>query len=158
MAKSGRASKKAKPTQVSALPPASHPNPIWKQRWLWLLGAIAALALLLTNINSILRNVRNLPGEWRQTSDQFFKWYGEYDAWKGQWTNNPEGFVDAAELRLSDEDFRINIDESSDGNIGGTIETKGICEKTPIFEELHRRKRFERSNSDNRGLRFHRRI
>jgi len=66
----------------------------------------------------------------------FFEWYGEYDAWKGRWTNYPEGLVDMAELNLSSDDFRINIDETGDGRIAGTIETKGICEKTPIFEEL----------------------
>lgn len=130
--------KKAKPTQVSAPTPTSlvPATPIWKKPWLWFVGSVAALALMLTNINSILSNARALPGEWRKTSDQFFEWYGEYEAWKGHWTNYPEGLVDMAELNLSNEDFRINIDESDDGRIAGTIETKGICEKIPIFEEL----------------------
>lgn len=130
--------KKTKPTQISApLPtPSRPPTPIWKKPWLWFVGSVAALALLLTNINSILSNARALPGEWRKTSDQFFEWYGEYDAWKGHWTNYPEGLVDMAELNLSNEDFRIDIDESGHGKIAGTIETKGICEKTAILEEL----------------------
>ena len=132
------APKKAKPTQVSTPPPAVSPprTPIWKKPWLWFVGSIAALAVLLSNVNSILSNARALPGEVRKTSDQFFEWYGDYEAWKGQWSNNPEGFVDMAELNLSSKDFRISIDESEDGRIVGTIETKGICEKTPIFEDL----------------------
>jgi hypothetical protein len=132
------APKKEKSTQVSTPPPAASPQgtPIWKKPWLWFAGSVAALALLLSNVNSILSNARVLPGEVQKTSDQFFEWYGDYEAWKGQWTNNPEGFVDMAELNLSSEDFRVNIDETAGGRIGGTIETKGICEKTPIFEEL----------------------
>jgi hypothetical protein len=109
---------------------------MWKKPWLWFLGTIAALALLLTNINSILSNVRALPGEAGKTSEQFSEWYGEYDSWKGHWTNFPEGLVDMAELNLSQEDFRIDINETKDGTIVGTIETKGICEKTPLFEEF----------------------
>jgi hypothetical protein len=97
---------------------------------------VAALALLLSNVNSILSNARRLPGEAQKTWNQFNEWYGDYDSWKGHWTNNPEGFVDEAALKLSSEDFRINIDETQGGRILGTIETKGICEKTPVFEEL----------------------
>jgi hypothetical protein len=109
---------------------------MWKKPWLWFAGSVAALALLLGNINSILSNARTLPGEVRKTSDQFFEWYGDYDAWKGEWSNNPEGFADLETLGLSSEPFRISIDETKGGSIGGTIRTKGICDKTPIFEEL----------------------
>ncbi|MGA9582071.1 MAG: hypothetical protein WBR13_08900 [Allosphingosinicella sp.] len=129
---------KAKSRKVRAplSAPSSAAIPIWKKPWLWLAGSIAALALLLTNINSILSNARALPSEARKTSEQFFEWYGEYDAWKGHWTNFPEGLVDMAELNLSQEDFRIDIDEIKNGAIAGMIESKGICEKTPFFERF----------------------
>lgn len=130
--------KKTKLTQVAAPSPTPSPPsvPIWKQRWLWVVGSVGALALLLTNINSILQNARALPGEVRKTSDQFYEWYGEYEAWRGHWTSNPEGLVDAAELNLSNEDFRLNIDETRGGSIVGWIETRGICDKVPVFQEL----------------------
>lgn len=131
--------KKAKPAQVSAPPsptPSPAPIPIWKRPWVWFSGFVTALALALASVISILSDARALPGEWQKTSDQFFEWYGEYAAWKGHWTSNPEGYVDAAEMSLSNEDFRINIDETDGGRIAGTIETKGICDKTGIFEEL----------------------
>ena len=87
---------------------ASFPNkatfgpvtPLWKRPWPWLLGVVAGLALLLGNITSILTNARALPSEVRKTSDQFFGWYKDYDGWRGRWTNNPEGLVDAVELNL----------------------------------------------------------
>lgn len=111
-------------------------TPLWKRPWLWLLGMIAGLALLLTNITSILSNARSLPGEVRKTSDQFFGWYGDYQGWKGRWTNDPEGLVDAAGLKLSSQPFRFDIDDTASGNIVGTLETKGICDKLPLFENL----------------------
>lgn len=110
--------------------------PIWKRPGVWLTGAIAAVALLLTNVSSILTNLRNLPGEWEKTSDQFWEWNSEYDAWKGYWTTASEGAVDIGDLNLSDGGFRLQIDEVTDGVFTGSIETAGICEKAPYFDML----------------------
>jgi hypothetical protein len=110
--------------------------PWWKSTWLKATAGIAALALVLGNVNSILSNARALPGEFRKTSDQFFDWYGEYKAWEGHWTNFPEVFVDMKEMNLSDEGFRLNIDGSDNGELGGTIETRGICDNIPYFDQL----------------------
>lgn len=107
-----------------------------KRPWVVIASFVTALALLLTNINSILANVRALPGEVRKTSEQFHEWYGDYGAWKGHWTNFPEGRVDMAQLHLAEEDFRISIDDVKSGELAGSIETKNICEKTPYFEQL----------------------
>ncbi len=111
-------------------------TPLWKRPWLWLLGVIAGLALLLTNVTSILSNARALPGEIRKTSDQFSGWHGDYQGWKGRWTNDPEGLADAAGLKLSSQPFRVDIDDTASGDIVGTLETKGICDKLPLFESL----------------------
>jgi hypothetical protein len=107
-----------------------------KKPWVVTVGFIAALALLLTNINSILANVRALPGEIKETSEQFYEWYGDYQLWKGHWTNFPEGRVDMAELRLSKEDFHLSIDDVTSGVLVGSIETKKICAKLPFLEQL----------------------
>lgn len=124
--------KKAEPAQPV---PAPHINkPWWKSVLVKVMAAIAAIAFLLTNIDSILSNARALPSEVQKTSDQFFNWYGDYAAWKGYWTNFPEGIVNLEEMNLSKDDFRLNIDESKDGYIIGTIETRGICEKVPYFD------------------------
>ena len=103
---------------------------------MWLAGAIAAIALLLSNVTSILSNLRKLPEEWGKTSDQFWEWNGEYDAWKGYWTTTPEGIADVGDLHLSDGGFRLQIDEVADGKFTGLIETAEICSKVPFFEML----------------------
>lgn len=120
-------------------PPATAPlneKPWWKSTWLKITAGIAALALLLTNVISILSSSRALPAEIQKTSNQFFNWYGDYAAWKGYWTNFPEGFVDMEEMNLSKEDFRMNIDETKNGSMSGSIETRGICDKVSYFEQL----------------------
>lgn len=126
------AKKKATPTVVPLRPD----NPWWKSTWLKITAGVAAVAVLLGNINSILASSRALPGELGKTADQFSEWYGDYDGWKGHWTTNGEGYVDAAEMRLSSEKFELRIDEVKDGEIAGTIETQGICEKTSMFDQL----------------------
>jgi hypothetical protein len=109
---------------------------LWKKSWLWCAGTIAGSALLLTNISTILSAVRELPSEVGKTSDQFWGWYGDYEGWKGYWSNHPEGSVDMAQMNLSSQSFRITIDETEGGTIAGTLETQGICETVPYFDML----------------------
>jgi hypothetical protein len=111
-------------------------KPWWKSTWLKVTAAIGALALLLTNVNSILSSSRMLPEEAKKTSDQFWNWYADYAAWKGYWTNFPEGFANMEEMNLSKEDFRLNISDTANGAISGTIETRRICDNVPYFERL----------------------
>ena len=117
---------------------AASPNekPWWKSIWLKVTAVLTAIALMLANATSILSNSRALPNEIKKTQDQFFSWYGNYAAWKGYWTNYPEGLVDMAEMNLSKEEFRLHIEESAGGVITGSIESRGICENTPVFEQL----------------------
>lgn len=129
---------KAKPRKKQSIEPllTAPPISLWKKPWLLIAGSITALALMLTNIGTILTNLRSLPNEIQMTSDQFFNWYGDYSAWKGHWSSYPEGRIDIAELNLASEPFRLNIDESGSGQIVGTIETRGICSKARYFEAL----------------------
>jgi hypothetical protein len=94
---------------------------------------VGALALLLTQINSILTNARQLPGEWGKTVDQFSSWYHEDAAWNGRWTNNPEGYVDLADMNLSSDDVEIRLFVEH-GEIDGTIATKAICDRVPFVD------------------------
>jgi len=121
-------------SQSISTPPTE--KPWWKSTWLKVTAGIAAIALFLTNVISILSSSRALPAEVQKTSDQFFNWYGDYAAWKGYWTNFPEGFVDMEEMNLSKEDFRLNIEQTKGGSISGTIETRGICDKVPYFDQF----------------------
>lgn len=109
---------------------------IWKRPWVWLVGTLATVALLLSNLTSILSDARDLPGEFEKTSDKFWAWYGEYEAWRGHWNDSPEGVANTGDMRLSQGAFRLEIDEVTDGSFTGSLETPGICEKVPFFETL----------------------
>jgi hypothetical protein len=123
--------KMAKPAPANT-PPLTD-KPWWKSTWLKLSAGVAALALLLTNINSILSNARQLPGEWRKTANQFSSWYHEDAEWNGRWTNDPEGYVDEADMNLSKDDVEIRLSVEN-GEIDGTIATKGICDRVPFVD------------------------
>lgn len=129
-------SKKTKKAQTQIAHPAAPP------RWRWLTkpwgvavvvgGAVGAFLL---NINPVLTNVRQLPAEVRMTRDQFASWYYQDSAWNGRWTNSPEGNVDAAAMRLSEEAVEIEL-EVQNGVIDGTIATRQICDAVPFFDFL----------------------
>jgi hypothetical protein len=91
-------------------------------------GAIGAFLL---NVNPILTNVRQLPAEVRMTGDQFSSWYHQDSDWSGRWTSSPEGYVDAAAMRLSDEAVEIEL-AVENGLIDGTIATRQICDAIPF--------------------------
>lgn len=97
---------------------------------------VGAVALLLSQLTSIVTDARRFPAEVTKTTDQLFEWYGAYDEWKGRWTYFPEGNVGMADMKLTTEPFHLMIDTSAGGDIGGSIETKGICERAPYFDTL----------------------
>lgn len=105
-----------------------------KKPWVWLVGAVAALALLLTNINTILRQSRELPGEVGKTSQQFSSWFYDYPHWPGDWTSFPEGDVDIPDQNLTPEGIRLKLQVENGGQLDGTIETDGICKNVTYFE------------------------
>lgn len=124
---------KNKAKMSSANTPLPTDKPWWKGTWLKLSAGAAALALLLTNINSILSNARQLPGEWGKTANQFSSWYHEDAEWNGRWTNHPEGYVDEADMNLSNDDVEIRLSVEN-GEIDGTKATKGICDRVPFVD------------------------
>jgi hypothetical protein len=105
-----------------------------KKPWVQVGLSAAFLALLLTNINVILRQSRELPGEWGKTSQQFSAWYYDYPAWPGEWTSHPEGDLDEPVQSLSREGVRLDLELGDKGRLGGTIETDGICKHIAYFE------------------------
>jgi hypothetical protein len=122
---------KGKPAPTNT--PSLTDKPWWKSTWLKVSAGIAALAVLLTNVNSILSNARELPGEWGKTANQFSSWYHEDAAWNGRWTNNPEGYVDEADMNLSGDEVEIRLSVEN-GKIDGSIATKGICDRLPFVD------------------------
>lgn len=92
---------------------------------------IAGTATFLVNSNTILTNLRTLPGEYGKTSDQFRSWWSEDAAWTGHWTNDPEGYVDGADMNLSNEKMAVDL-VVKQGVVDGTISTVPICGATPF--------------------------
>lgn len=129
----------SKKTKQPAVPTPTPPLP---SRWQWLtkpwavtVGVCGALGAFLLNINPILASVRQLPSEMQKTSDQFSGWYFQDASWNGRWINNPEGYVDAADMNLSGEKIAIDL-QVKNGDIGGTIATPQICEALPLQGDL----------------------
>ncbi|WP_300578265.1 hypothetical protein [Phenylobacterium sp.] len=127
-------SKKSKKVRVPAPPPPTRSRWQWVTKpWALAVAVGAALGAVLLNINPILSNVRQLPSEVQKTSDQFSSWYYQDAAWSGRWINDPEGYVDGADLNLSSERMAIDMNVTN-GIIGGTIATPQICDAIPFFD------------------------
>lgn len=107
-----------------------------KSKVVWFAGAVGMVALVLTNVNSILSNIRELPKEWRLTIGQFYGWYGDFPSWKGHWSNNPEGIVNIADLNLTSQPLHLSINDTANGQISGWIESQQICDGIPYFDTL----------------------
>lgn len=82
---------------------------------------------------TMLSNAEKLPAAIVSVKEKFLGWYYEDEAWSGMWSASREG--DTEDLKLSDVDLRIDID-SKQGQIGGTIATKTICQALPVFDFL----------------------
>lgn len=131
----------AKKSKKASQPPPP-PTPPTPPRWQWLTKpwtvAVAVgtvLGAVLLNINPILSNIRELPGEVEKTAGQFSGWFYEDAAWSGRWTNTPEGYVDLADMNLSKERIEINLTVKR-GEISGTIATLKTCDALPLFDFL----------------------
>lgn len=128
--------KKPKKVRVPAPPPPTLSRWQWVAKpWAVIVAVGAALGAVLLNINPILSNVRQLPSEVRKTSDQFSSWYYQDAVWSGRWINNPEGYVDGADLNLSSERMAVDMNVTQ-GIIDGTISTPQICDSFPFFDSL----------------------
>lgn len=90
----------------------------------------AALAALTTNLGTIIDNAENLPGKISKAAGDFRSWYHDDASWNGHWTNNPQAYVDAADMNLSAEDMSIDLNVNK-GDIDGVISTKSICYAVP---------------------------
>lgn len=123
--------KKVRPTPA----PTETPKPLWSRPWVIFAAAVTSLATVLTGVGTILAQSRSLPSEWQKTYDQVTSWYYEDSQWTGRWSNNPEAYVDEADMDLSKDPIELEI-VVKNGLIDGTIATKGICDRTPFAQFL----------------------
>lgn len=85
------------------------------------------------NINSVLTNVRAFPSEVRKTTNQFSSWYYDDAGWTGYWTSSPVGYVDQADMNLSQEPVGVYL-KVENGSIDGMISNQKICDSIPFFD------------------------
>ena len=106
--------------------------PWYKRVWVVVSATSVVVSAILLKGPTLLQSARVLPGEVRQTASQFQSWAKEDAEWTGHWSSFPEGIVDMADIHLSNVDMQITI-WASQGDIEGTIATKGICNSIPVF-------------------------
>lgn len=87
----------------------------------------------LSQAPTLLQNARIIPEEFKITISQFRSWVKEDNEWTGHWSSFPEGFVDLADMQLTETDLEITI-WATEGYIDGTIATKKVCETLPIVD------------------------
>ena len=125
----------AQPTRVGKSNVEHTTAPWYKRFWVIASGIFAILGAILINGPEALRNSRILPLEASKTISQFRSWVKEDSDWTGRWTAHPEGFVDLADMQLSNVDLEIII-WATEGRIDGTIATKRLCKELPIFNYI----------------------
>ncbi|WP_045158020.1 hypothetical protein [Stutzerimonas stutzeri] len=110
------------------------PAKSWVMRnWWWIPVLGSAVWLVGREGKEFLTNASDLPAAVETTANRFSSWYHDDEAWTGVWSAQPEGYVDASELQLSDIDVRVEIDVKQ-GVIDGTIATKALCSSFPIWD------------------------
>lgn len=110
------------------------PAESWVMRnWWWIAVLGGAVWLVGKEGKEFLSNASDLPAAVETAVNRFSSWYHDDDAWTGVWSAQPEGYVDASELQLSDIDVRVEIDVKQ-GVIDGTIATKALCSSFPIWD------------------------
>lgn len=108
----------------------------WYRR-VWILTVIVCTALYWVLVNGpvLLSNAEKLPSEFERVSGKFLAWYYEDQSWSGLWSANPEGYIDAEDMKLSNVDIKLHL-MSEHGRIGGEISMKSICRVVPMFDYL----------------------
>jgi hypothetical protein len=116
--------------------PIQLPQPWYKKVWV-VASAVGAVTFAIgLNGPTILQNLRKMPTEISETSDQYLSWIKEDEKWTGDWSTFPEGIVDMADMNLSDGvDLKISI-SSKNGDLSGEISTGAICKNVPSFDFL----------------------
>lgn len=112
--------------------PARAPAVPWyKRAWFLISTTTVVVSAILLKGPTLLQNARILPSEFRETMQQFTAWAKEDSEWSGRWSSFPEGYVDMADMDLSDVDMQITI-WANQGYIDGTIATKKVCQSIPF--------------------------
>lgn len=106
-------------------------TPWYKRAWVVVTGLGVIVAAILMNGPTMLENLQKLPGTAKATWSQFMSWRGEDKAWTGIWSSSAEGYVDSADMNLSEVHLRLEI-TVTEGQLDGTIATKSICKAVPF--------------------------
>ncbi len=111
-------------------------TPWYKRMWV-VVSAVGAIAFSLgLHGPTLLQNIRKMPAEVHETTDQYMSWLKEDKNWEGDWSNFPEGIVNMADMQLSEDvDLKISI-SSKNGQVDGMIATGAICKNVPYFDFL----------------------
>lgn len=112
-------------------PPQIPPDPWYKKIWVVLSILGFVFFTLIVNAPALFANLENLPSDTNRVKKRFLGWYYDDEAWTGLWSGFPEGYVNLAEMELSDVDLTIDL-ISENGEINGIIASKKMCEATPF--------------------------
>jgi hypothetical protein len=107
-----------------------------KKHWVGITSILGACFLLILNAPTLITNLENLPRDVSRVTDKFLGWYYEDEVWTGFWSEFPEGYANLEEMNLGSAKLGIDI-TSTNGEIGGMIGTREICNTLPFGEFLH---------------------
>lgn len=101
---------------------------------------LRVVAAVLVTVGSVIGTLLINGSIMVTTAEKFLSWHYEDADWKGAWSARIEGYIDHADMNLTEnEDLRLSLDVDK-GSIGGLVGTKRFCGYFPpqfIFLEGH---------------------
>lgn len=82
---------------------------------------------------TMLENLQKLPGLTESTWSQFKVWRAEDKEWTAVWSSSGEGYVDNADMKLSNVALQLDLTVTED-QVDGTVASRSICEAMPLVE------------------------
>ncbi len=133
MGKRSRANRQAPNSLAPAPKPSgvlgfiSQIKPVWAVLCVLIGGAFA----FVVQSDDFFKNLQKLPASADNTLAKYQRWVYEDDEWRGKWSTDVEGYVDAESMALAG-DARLEIDIDR-GEIGGMITTRRMCKELPML-------------------------
>lgn len=128
-----RRSRAVRPPGLPSIPEPK--TPWYKRAWIIVTFVSSLLIGLLSQGPTLLSNAEKLPGEFDRVLGKFLSWHFDDSGWAGVWSDNPEGYVDSVDMKLSETDVKLHL-YADRGRIGGEIAMKSICQVVPMFDYL----------------------